>query len=234
MNDEDNKYKLMSSYEADPVSQLFADIRGTDEFGRFTANAKTYTLEQFPNIFAVAEKRFYDLKARKKALLKTSGEKQEELALADKEYSDAKTKLLELETEVDTKNAERKAELRKTLKDKFKIDANTYKGLEKTDSEDNRMETLDLIELQFLLKKIRYLENFDEDKDTTIANEKQAREDVDKILEVVKGTDKDLKIHVAQLFMNFPGDNDARIKKFDEEYGEKAGWVLYTYQDIID
>src|ERR1043166_8378098 len=110
MNDEDNKYKLMSSYENDPVSQLFSDIRGTDEFGRFTANTKTYTLEQFPDIFAVAEKRFYDLKARKKALLKTSGEKQEEIALADKEYSDAKTKLLELETEVDTKIAERRSE----------------------------------------------------------------------------------------------------------------------------
>jgi hypothetical protein len=221
MDDQDNQYKLMSSYTQDPVSQLFQATRNTDEFERF-GTAKQYTLEAFPTAFAKAEKRFYQLKSKKEKLLKQSGD-EEALAKLAKEYQGEITKLNNLKGQVDTKIADKITELRKELKDKFKIDPSTYKGFEKTATADNRLELSQVDQLEYLLKKIRYLENFDEEAPSSEPNEEQARQDLKTLIAKKNGQDKDDKIHLVGLFNDLDGkDNQEKIAKFEKEYGSQA------------
>jgi hypothetical protein len=208
----------MSSLTADPVNQLLQDIKNTDEYERFTVNGKTYTLESFPDTFALNEKRFYDLKARKKALLKTSGTDQAEINQLDQAYQTEKDKLLALETQVEENIKTRLGQLRTKLKTEFKIDAATSPNFGSgTDANDtNRLTLMQIMSLEHLLKQIRFLENSDEEADSSVANENTA---MTKLADLKKkvSANLDTKIsHVNYFNMLKDSDIEASLNKFVE------------------
>ncbi len=107
----------------------------------------------------------------KKLELKRLDKGGEELLEAEKEVEKTKQALKDKEAEIDTKIAQKLTELRKKLKDKFKVDNTTVPNF---GSGANRLTRQDHWKLQLLIDDIRFLVNNDEEKPTGIKNEDDA------------------------------------------------------------
>lgn len=234
-----NERKLMSSLIDDPVNQLLQDIANTDEYGRFgPGTPKSFTLNNFPHQFALAEKRFYELKTRKKSLLKLAGTEQEEIAKLSKAYNEAKTELTQKETELANLITNKLQEKRTKLKTDFKIDNTTAPNFGPgTDPNDNnRLTLLQMISLRALLSQIAYLEKFDDEAETSVNNENTARTLLDNLKTKILGRDNSQINHV-NLFRSLGSDIDKAIETFEKEgkqvLASGAEWVDWTLPDLL-
>jgi seryl-tRNA synthetase len=142
----------------------------SETFGGGTAPALNFSLFDIQERLAEIEFEYNVLKGERTAIMEATAKGSKELAEAEKAYEKTKRDLRAKRSEIEAKIAEKVTQLRKELKDKFKIDSSTINRF----ADDNRIKYLEHLKVQKLLKDIRYLEHFDDGQDSTVANENTA------------------------------------------------------------
>jgi hypothetical protein len=236
---DENKVKIIDSFNDNPYTTLFDELRQGDEFGSFTNNTHNYTILDFPKFFYEQRKDLYRLKGLRDAELKRLDSGGEELKKAQEAENEARQAVKDKEKEIDDKIKEKKDELRKKLKEKFKIDNSTYQGFKKTSTEDNRLELSGLTNLIHTLKEIRFLENWDEEAESSVTNENTAFTEAEALEKKVNrislsdaANEEEKKIIWANLFMTSGSTDKDRIEA-NKEFVEGGG-VSHTWKDIAD
>jgi len=186
--DEKNKHKLISSFTNDPIKQLFADLRsydttsstatdkggtGTDptpNYGVFSSGTNHYSYHEFPEFYLDEESRLESLQVNKDLITEEIKAGRKELDQAEKDYQTARKQLFAKEKELDDKITAKITDLRKELKEKYKVDdttANDFTG-------NNKITTNEHHKFQQLIKDVRFLISNDEEKLTGKTNEDNA------------------------------------------------------------
>lgn len=205
--------KISDSFPTDNLYADFFDHYSSfdPDDGSFSDGTNSYTLYNFPNYYYEKEVELYDLKAKKKALLKGVREGGEELIKAEKEVDDAKKVLKDKETEIDNKITETITAKRKILKDKFKVSDTETNDF----TDDNKITFANHHTFQTLIKDIRFLVNNDEEQATDKTNEDNAYQSSQDILDKVNA-----EFHwVDHSWQSMPQDDSGSFKtcKTDEQ-----------------
>jgi hypothetical protein len=245
--DHNQERRLMSSLVGDPIEKLLDDINtSSDEYRRFGTPAagttKPFTLETEKQ-YSCEENRFYDLKARKKTILKTSSSKQEEIDKAEKAYNDVKKELNDKKTELEGKIAEKITELRTNLKTKYSKNGigvgETYKGFKKTATEDNRIAFHNIHDIKLTIENIRYLEKGDDQEASSNPNEQTAYNELnalhEKLTKISPGdnpTDEEKKLDRVS-FLIYGSRDVSETISYWKTFTEKP-WQCFTWKDFED
>jgi|ERR1044072_5571343 hypothetical protein len=152
----DKRTKLTNSFDSTLYSDFFSHYRTTDPYGSFTDGASAYNLHNFPTYFYEKQKELYRLQALRDSELKRIDAGSDELQKAQEEVDQAKQAVKDKEGEIQEKIAEKIETIRSKIKTDFPNHGlgkgETYKGFDKTSSEDNRIDYSQMITLPRTLK----------------------------------------------------------------------------------
>ncbi|CAG8707766.1 38906_t:CDS:2, partial [Gigaspora margarita] len=242
--DEKNKNKLISSFTNDPIKQLFADLRsydttsstatdkggtGTDitpNAGIFSDGTYPYSYHEFPEFYLDEESRLESLKVNKEVITEELKSGRKELDQAEKDYQEDRKQLFAQEKELDDKINAKITELRKELKDKFKVsdtETNDFTG-------DNRITTIEHYNFQRLVRNLRFLAKNDEEAPTGKTNEDQAYSSSENICSQALELEKLVKLKKKDGQAKF--DNLASLKTLLEKVCvKKADGTIEKVED---
>ncbi|CAG8701793.1 6914_t:CDS:2, partial [Ambispora leptoticha] len=129
----------LNSFTNDPIKQLFADLRSydttsstaTDKGGTgtestpnydiFTDGTNHFTYQEFPEFYLDEESRLESLQVNKDLITEEIKAGRKELDQAEKDYQTARKQLFAKEKELDDKITTKITDLRKELKEKYKV-----------------------------------------------------------------------------------------------------------------